>query len=349
MTGPLDIAEISGMLAGRMLALAAELLPGGRREGAEWRCGSVAGEPGRSMAVRLSGPKAGVWCDWAGAPGDRGDPVDLVAKVLFGGDKGKAIRWARAWLGIDRLDPRSIAQQRRQAVVKEKRAQASEAWVRGKAMQIFIEAKPLPGTPAEAYLQGRAIDWRRLGRYPGALRFHPGLPDPETGEFHPTLLAAITGSDGRICAVHRTFLEASGDGTVAKASGLEDPKATLGTYAHLGGSIRLWRGSSGLPLHRAPPAEWIIIGEGIEDVGTAVIAAPEHRALVAVSGGHIANVWLPEGAAGVILLAQNEDNARAVAAFEATVKGLLARKLGVRIARPPADVKDLNDLARRIG
>src|SRR5579872_5068464 len=59
--GPMDIVAIAALLA--------ELLPAGIREGAEWRIGSVAGEPGRSMGVHLGGAKAGVWYDWAAGSG----------------------------------------------------------------------------------------------------------------------------------------------------------------------------------------------------------------------------------------------------------------------------------------
>ncbi len=58
--------EVSALLAGQAEALCRHLLPGGRREGAEWRCGSVQGEPGKSLGVHLKGPKAGIWADFAG-------------------------------------------------------------------------------------------------------------------------------------------------------------------------------------------------------------------------------------------------------------------------------------------
>lgn len=85
---PIDAGALSAMLADRSLSFCMEFLPAGVREGGEWRIGSVASEPGRSMAVHLSGPKAGVWKDWAADIG--GDALDLAAHVLFGGDKGQA-------------------------------------------------------------------------------------------------------------------------------------------------------------------------------------------------------------------------------------------------------------------
>lgn len=67
-------------------------------EGAEWRVGSLAGEPGRSCAIHLGGTKSGVWSDFAS--GEGGDALDLMAAVRFGGDKRAALVWSRRWLGI---------------------------------------------------------------------------------------------------------------------------------------------------------------------------------------------------------------------------------------------------------
>ena len=57
--------DISRQLAARVDGLVRDLLPGGHREGHEWRCGSVAGEPGNSLGVHLTGSKAGVWSDFS--------------------------------------------------------------------------------------------------------------------------------------------------------------------------------------------------------------------------------------------------------------------------------------------
>lgn len=53
-------ADIARSLRDRLEALLDELLPGGRRAGWEWRCGSVSGEEGQSLAVHLAGQKRGV-------------------------------------------------------------------------------------------------------------------------------------------------------------------------------------------------------------------------------------------------------------------------------------------------
>src|SRR5437868_9020921 len=88
--------DIAHMLAGRIDRLVGDLLPAGHREGHEWRCGSVAGEPGNSLGVHLTGTKAGVWSDFS--TGQKGDALDLVREVL-GLNMRKARQWSLHWLG----------------------------------------------------------------------------------------------------------------------------------------------------------------------------------------------------------------------------------------------------------
>jgi hypothetical protein len=253
-----DVSAVAAMLADRIDSLVAELLPAGTREGHEWRIGSIAGQPGRSMAVHLSGAKAGVWKDWSADVG--GDSLDLVAQVLFHGDKGQALRWSRAWLGLDNADPATLKQHRREAAKRREQASEDDRQRQRRASGIFLAAQPqLVGTVAGTYLASRAIDLAQLGRQPRALRFHPQLWNEESRRYWPALVAAIVDPAGQMKAVHRTWLAPDGSGKAP----LRDSKMTLGRYA--GGMIRLWRGTSGKPLREAPPGETIVISEGIED------------------------------------------------------------------------------------
>ena len=95
-----DIAQVSRMLADRVQAVCEHLLPNGRKEGQEWRVGSLAGEAGKSLGIRLSGPKAGRWSDFHGGE-DRGDLLDLWAGVR-GLPLADALDEARSWLGVER-------------------------------------------------------------------------------------------------------------------------------------------------------------------------------------------------------------------------------------------------------
>jgi hypothetical protein len=350
----IEVGEIASMLAREILPLCQTILANGVRQGDEWRVGSVAGERGTSMGVRLTGPRAGVWID-SNKTTDKGDALDLVAAVEFGGDKRQALRWARGWLGLEHVDPATLQRVRRQAEAEDdkaaRRAAAQDKAKRERASRIFLAAEPkIAGTPVERYLLGRGIDFAAIGRQPGALRYAPELPDPENGELHPTMVAAITGPSGHTIAVHRTFLKVHADGRVTKAdivnaNGKPEAKFSLGKYA--GGCIRLWRGASGKSLKDAVAGEWVIIGEGIEDTATAVMAAPEYRALVAVSGGGFQSLKLPEAIGGVILLGQNETNAKAAENWERVIAHYQAMGKRVRIVRPDPAVKDVNDMLTR--
>ena len=141
--------EIAAELAARIDSLVKDLLPAGRREGHEWRCGNIAGEPGSSLAVHLKGNKAGVWADFAAGIG--GDALDLIAAVL-GLPMVEALSWARRWLGLDEGE---AAVPRRAAAPKAiELASDPDRWRRP-----WQAARPIAGTFAEAYLTGRGLQF----------------------------------------------------------------------------------------------------------------------------------------------------------------------------------------------
>ena len=74
----MNAAELSAYLADRAADVAEYLLPQGKKSSGEWRVGSINGEPGQSLGVRLSGAKKGTWKDFNG--GEGGDLIDLWAQ-----------------------------------------------------------------------------------------------------------------------------------------------------------------------------------------------------------------------------------------------------------------------------
>lgn len=342
------IGEIADMLARQVQQLCLELLPAGVKDGAEWRVGSVAGEPGRSMAVHLAGTKAGAWCDFAsGNPDHRGDALDLVAQVLFRGDKAQALRWARTWLGLDAGDHRRFQTARAERPESMPR-ERDEDGKRLSALRLFLDAQAsLLGTPAAAYLAGRGLDLAELRRQPRALRFHPAavcgeLSTPGNVVRVPAMVAAVVDAKGEHRATHRTFLEPNGRGGWRKHSGVKKAKKVLGGYA--GATIRLWRGKSGKPLAEAPDDDTVALVEGIEDGLTVALACPEWRVLAVVSLSNLVNVQLPEQLLDVVLVCDRDgENPQARLARERATHRLMTEGRSVREARPPEGFKDFND------
>ncbi len=97
------------------------------------------------------------------------------------------------------------------------------------ALRIWKRCAPAPGTLVETYLRARGITIP----VPPSIRFLPDARHKPTGLVLPAMVAGVQDHDGRVVAVHRTFL--SLDGT-AKA-GVREPKMSLGPVA--GGAVRL--------------------------------------------------------------------------------------------------------------
>lgn len=93
----MNAAELSQRMASDAAAIAQFLLPAGKRQSGEWKAGSTSGDEGKSLSVRLSGAKAGVWADFAS--GESGDLLDLWAATR-GLSVSQAMAEAKQYLGI---------------------------------------------------------------------------------------------------------------------------------------------------------------------------------------------------------------------------------------------------------
>ena len=107
----MNAQELSMRMAEQAASIAEHLLPGGKKASGEWKAGSVTGEAGQSLSVRISGAKRGVWSDFAS--GESGDLLDLWAAVRSQ-SIAEAMRDAKAFLGIrDSMPPRESKTYRR--------------------------------------------------------------------------------------------------------------------------------------------------------------------------------------------------------------------------------------------
>ena len=90
-----DFAAVARDLLGRADWYVEQWFPNGRRDGHEWKIGSLAGEAGRSLSINL---RTGVWKDFASDEGG-GDLLSLYAK-----SRGLAMLAAARELGLVRDD-----------------------------------------------------------------------------------------------------------------------------------------------------------------------------------------------------------------------------------------------------
>lgn len=93
----MNAAQLSQLMASDASTIAAYLLPDGKRVSGEWKVGSVGGEAGQSLSIRLSGAKAGVWKDFAS--GEAGDLLDLWAATR-NLSTSQAMIEAKQYLGV---------------------------------------------------------------------------------------------------------------------------------------------------------------------------------------------------------------------------------------------------------
>lgn len=350
----IDIRDIVDGLNSRIEMLACELLPRGRRDGNDWVDANIArGGLGDSMRVCIRGARKGVFKHFSGNAG--GDALELVAYVLFGGDKKKAFSWAKSWLGLDHADPGRLKQSRLKAAATRKKSEEEDARAReGRrkwAHKMWLEALPGKGTPVEVYLNGRGIFFEE--KVPGSLRYTP-MCKHANKTFYPAMLGAVYNSSGQFIAVHRTYLQERKDGRVTKAAALkDDAKMVLGSYA--GGFIPLQRGASGKSLKDAPAGDKVILCEGIEDGLSLGMAMPDYRVLAAVSVNNFAAIILPKQIKDVVIAADNDPLEIDVGgvmkphparvAVQRAIDAFIDQGRSVRVTYSP-EGKDFNDMLR---
>jgi hypothetical protein len=231
--------------------------------------------PGRSLYVRLTGPDsgpgaAGKWTD--AATGEHGDLLDLIRLNRTLNGFGEVIDEARRFLALPRSpipSPTDLGHMPPAA------SGSSEA-----ARRLFAAGRPLPGTPAVAYLRTRGItgrlDWPALRYHPSVYyRVSKGAPR----ESWPALLAAVTDIDGNITGIQRTWLDRQ---QRAKAP-LPDPRRALGRL--LGNGVRL-----GNP---AQAGYIVAAGEGIETMLALKSVLPDLPMIAGLSANHLAALDLP--------------------------------------------------------
>lgn len=358
--GEVSVREISQMLNRQAESLCRLLLPNGKKLAGYWSVGSVEGEPGQSLKVRLTGHRAGSWADYSRDRSERagtGDMLKLIELTIANNDIGAAVTWAKGFLGLEHLDDGALQKRREQAERQARRAAKKEAdeteRKRRNAHGLWLNAAPMKGTPAQRYLEGRGIDFAVLGGFPGAIRYHREVWNAELGRKIPAMVTGYWGLDGQFKAVHVTYLEHGGRSGWIKAR-VEEPKKTW-SPAYWGAFMPLWKGVDRSPLPRVTEGAKLHVSEGIENGLSVAVRDPSLRIVAAGTLGNIGALELPPQLGDLVIIRDNDKPGSA--AEESFVNQAKAQQRRahednsgrlIKAIWPQPEYKDFNDDLRGI-
>jgi hypothetical protein len=315
-------SDLAQRLAQNAEAVCRHYLSNGRRHGGYWQVGDVRNTPGRSMFVRLSGPKsgpgaAGHWQDAASF--EHGDLLDLIRLNRGLTSLRDVLDEARSFLSLPRPEPPP----------KPEVAQRSAGNRTQTARRLFVRSGLLLGSLGETYLRARGIT-RLLPHDP--LRFHPRCyyrPDADAPLLiFPAIIAAVTDLTGKFTAVHRTWLDPAG----AHKAAIETPRRAMGEV--LGHAIRF-----------GTCQDVLAAGEGIETMLSLRDAIPSLPIVAAISARHLAALLLP-ASLRLLYIARDADPAGDMAAEALTARG---RQAGFETVVLSPRFGDFNDDLMRLG
>ena len=308
--------------------LVGRLVPGAQRHGQYWQA------PNPTRAEKSRTPFT-VWANGAWKEYDsdeKGDVIDMIAYCLRC-DRTGAIRWAKDYLGIDRLsDDERRAMAKRALEKAEKRAADADAdkeRKRQSAFKLWLDAPPMvPGDPAVLYLRdARGIDLFAVpnlvageGRFLARTRHWVGKFDAPAMVWPVRTLGAVTG-------VHLTFLRQTAKGwdKVDHAS----PRLMLGDVS--GGVVYISHGPSGLPPREAAMAGYrdpLILGEGNETGLSLALGVPEARVWATLSLGNMAKAPVNHPCVGAVFVALENDIKSAALGMRDKMLDTLTARLG---------------------
>jgi hypothetical protein len=203
-----------------------------------------------------------------------GGPIDLVMLVM-GCLFMEAVEVLEGDRSVD-IDPAEL-ERRRETREKQRRKDEQDAeryrkWAIRDAVSIWTASQDFWGTLAEDYLALRVPGFESL-RFPfKCFRFLPDLPyvkkiNKRNHTLHsgPVLIAAVQSPDGRLRAVHRTWID------------LSKPKGKAQIFAPDGEALpaKMVRGSKqggAIRLTGSACTSTLVSGEGIETTATALVA-----------------------------------------------------------------------------
>jgi putative DNA primase/helicase len=284
----------------------ARALGGACRSGAWWRCRCPVHESGGPTLALRDGERALVTYCHGGC-----DRRDILAELRRRGLLDSGTRQdsppSPAMRPNHRREERDADDRRRVLI----------------AHDIWHRARDPRGTLVERYLasRGLALPDAPVLRYAASLRHLSGI-------HLPAMIARIDNVDGRMTAIHRTWLRPDGSG---KAD-IDRPRAALAPTN--GGAVRLGVIRAG---------DWLAVGEGIETT-LSVMQACSLPGWAALSAGGIERLILPPEAHMVVIAADHDANGTGGRTAYAAAERWVAEGRRVRIPMPPEPGTDFNDV-----
>ena len=190
--------------------------------------------------------------------------------------------------------------------------------------RLWAAARPIGGTPAEAYLRSRGLALTVTD-----LRYHPRTPYGRGAQaiFRPAMLAAVRDESGMV-ALHRSFLD-------PRSAGLADlpiPKRALGRLGQ--GAVRL-----------GPPCDGVLgLAEGIETAMAATLLTGM-PCWATLGTERFARVALPACLKRLILFLDNDPGGRRAETLARQAQQ--GTRIGVEARFPQVAGADWNDVLLR--
>lgn len=202
----------------------------------------------------------------------------------------------------------------------------SPQWLQQRALELWDNARPLLGTPADQYLRRRSVSI-----LPHALRFHPRTPlgRGKQAVFRPAMIAALH-ERSRLVALQRTFLDRA---EPRRARDLVNPRRMLGRP-----------GSGAVML--APATDTLGLAEGIETALSAILLL-DIPVWATLGNERLTHIAIPDTVTHLFLLPDNDRGGRIGAAKAAEGYAMPGRN--IETLWPPHGFNDWNDVLRAGG
>lgn len=256
---------------------------------------------------------------------------DLGGGVFGCHRQGISETWSAAERTTMTLAQRAEHARQVMTATAEREVQQRQRWAENARRNAHVWAQCVPlvsDDPVTLYLKRRGLDG--VWPLPEVLRLHRALPYWQDGEMlgtYPAMIAPLIAPNGRMVALHRTFLTRDG----CKA-GVPSPKKVTGAAGLLAGAC--------IPLHR-PVGGCVGIAEGIETALAAWCASAVPTVAAYCAGNLAAYAW-PPGVRRLVVFA-DADLAGAAAAQSLKARAMRAG-LSVAVMTPTTPGADWCDV-----